>query len=117
MITKHEDLSPAEKQYLEHAQAAESQGVPLSQYCRTAALSVSSLYNIRRQLVKRGVVPRRRRAARTRASEKSFVAVRVTQSNVVRGSICRVQSPSGWVIECASWPEATWIRDLTGEQT
>jgi hypothetical protein len=48
MNVKHEDLSDAEKQYLEHAQAAESQGIPLSQYCRIAAINVSSLYNTRR---------------------------------------------------------------------
>lgn len=116
MNTKHEDLSPAEKQYLEHAQAAEGQGVSLSQYCRTAALNVSSLYNIRRQLVKRGVLPRQR-AVRRRGSEKPFVAVRVAPPTVASGGVCRLQSPSGWVIECASWPEPIWIRDLTGEPT
>ena len=74
MNTKHEDLSPVEKEFLEHAQAAKSQGVSLSQYCRTAALNVSSLYNIRRQLVKRGVLPGQR-AVRRRVSKKAFVAV------------------------------------------
>jgi hypothetical protein len=47
MNTKHEDLSPAEREFLEHEQAANSHGVPLSQYCRTAALNITSLYNIR----------------------------------------------------------------------
>jgi hypothetical protein len=116
MNTKHEDLSPAEKEYLVHAQAAEDQGVPLSQYCRTAGLNVSSMYNIRRQLVKRGVLPRRR-AVRRRVSKKAFVAVRVESPTVARSGVCRLRSPSGWVIECANWPEPSWMKEVTGEPT
>jgi hypothetical protein len=116
MNTKHEGLSPVEKDFLEHAQAAKSQGVPLSQYCRTAALNVSSLYNIRRQLVKRGVLPRQRAVAK-RVSKKAFVAVRVVPPTVASGSVCRLRSPSGWVIECANWPEPSWMKELTGELT
>jgi hypothetical protein len=116
MNAKHEDLSPAEKEYLEHARTAESQGVPLSQYCRTAAVSVSSLYNIRRQLVKRGVLPRQR-AVRKRISKKAFVAVRAKTPAGVSGGVCRLRSPSGWVVECASWPEPSWMKELTGEPT
>ena len=116
MNTKHEDLSPAEKEYLEHAQAAENQGVPLSQYCRTAAVSVTSLYNIRRQLVKRGVLPRQR-VVRKRVSKKPFVAVRVTVPTVASGGVCRLRSPAGWIIECTTWPEPIWMKQLTGEPT
>jgi hypothetical protein len=116
MNTKHEDLSPVEKDLLEHLEAAKSQGVPLSQYCRTAALNVSLLYNIRRQLVKRGVLPRQRAVAKP-VSKKAFVAVRVTPPTVASGGACRLRSPSGWVIECASWPESSWMRDLMGEPT
>jgi hypothetical protein len=116
MNTKHEDLSPAETEYLVHAQAAEDQGVPLSQYCRTTGLNVSSMYNIRRQLVKRGVLPRQR-AVRRRVSKKAFAAVRVAPSPVASGGVCRLRSPSGWVIECVNWPELSWMKELTGEPT
>ncbi len=71
---------------MEHAQAAKSQGVPLSRYCRTAGLNVSSLYNIRRQLVKRGVLPRQRAVAK-RVSKKAFVAVRVRPPTVAVGVV------------------------------
>jgi hypothetical protein len=117
MTTTYEGLTPTEQQYLEHARAAESQGVPLSKYCRAAGLSAYALYSIRRRLVQKGVLSRQR-AVRKPAVEKPFIAVRVEKPGAgANGGVCRLQSPNGWVIECASWPEPDWVRDLTEKQT
>ena len=68
MNTKSEDLTPAEQQYLERTQTAESEGMSLTQYYRANGLSVYSLYNVRRRLIKKGVVARRRAASVRRRS-------------------------------------------------
>lgn len=118
MNTKSEVLTPAELQYLERAKAAESQGVRLAQYYRANGLSVYSLYNVRRKLIKKGVVARARAAWSTaRPRPEAFVAVRVVRPAEAGGSsVCRLRHPSGWVIECLSWPEPSWMAALTGER-
>ncbi|MGA9645574.1 MAG: hypothetical protein WBQ76_06615 [Candidatus Korobacteraceae bacterium] len=113
MDTKHEDLTPAERRYIEHARACESQGVSLLQYYRDNGLSVYTLYNIRRRLIQKGVLPRRRSARIAPGKPGRFIAVRVAgPSSGVTGPICRLRHPSGWVIECASLPDAQWLSAL-----
>jgi hypothetical protein len=118
MNTKSEDLTAAEQQYLERAKTAEGEGMSLAQYYRANGLSVYSLYNVRRRLVKKGVVARGRAAWSTaRAKADSFVAVRVVKpTEAGSSSVCRLRHPSGWVIECVNWPEPSWMAALTGER-
>jgi hypothetical protein len=61
MSAKHEGLTAAEQRYLEHAEAARSQGVSLRQYYRAGGLSESSLYGVRRKLIRKGIVAARYR--------------------------------------------------------
>jgi hypothetical protein len=113
MDTKLEDLTSAERRYIEHARACESLGVSLLQYCRDNGLSVYSLYSTRRRLIKKGVLASGR--AGRKASEKPgrFIAVRVAApSPGVARPICQLRHPSGWVIECASLPDAKWLSGL-----
>jgi len=118
MNTKSEDLTAAEQQYLERAKTAEGEGVSLAQYYRANGLSVYSLYNVRRRLIQKGVVARGRAAWSTaRAKAEAFVAVRVVSpTEAGSSSVCRLRHPSGWVIECFSWPEPSWMAALTGER-
>src|SRR5215469_18140032 len=118
MNTKSEDLTAAEQQYLERAKAAEGEGMSLAQYYRAKGLSVYSLYNVRRRLIQKGVVARGRAAWSTaRSKTEAFVAVRVVKpAEAGSSSVCRLKHPSGWVIECASWPEPSWMAALTGER-
>lgn len=118
MNTNSEDLTPAEQQYLERATAAEGEGLTLAQYYRANGLSVYSLYNVRRKLIKKGVVARGRAAWSTaRPKPDAFVAVRVVKpAEAGNLSVCRLCHPSGWVIECANWPEPSWMAALTGER-
>jgi hypothetical protein len=113
MDTKLEDLTSAQRRYIEHARACESLGVSLLQYCRDNGLSVYSLYSTRRRLIKKGVLASGR--AGRKASEKPgrFIAVRVAApSPGVARPICQLRHPSGWVIECASLPDAKWLSGL-----
>lgn len=116
-MDSREDLTRAERRFLERAAEAQQQGVTLEEYYRASGLSVGWLDNIRRQLQGKGVVvaePTARSAVVTRGK---FVEVCVRAATRNEGSaVCRVRHPSGWMIECASWPEPSWMRALTGER-
>ncbi|MGH8229658.1 MAG: hypothetical protein ACREU3_17445 [Steroidobacteraceae bacterium] len=121
MSTKHDGLTPAEQRYLEHAREAEKQGLSLLDYYRSAGLSVYSLYNVRRRLLRKGVVSSRR-SARATGRRGAFVAVQVAQPRAAEeprrspaGMVCRLWHGSGWVIECGSWPPAAWLRECLEE--
>jgi hypothetical protein len=53
MDMKPEDLTAGERLYLEHTRAAKGHGVTLAQYYRANGLSVYTLYNIRRGLIRK----------------------------------------------------------------
>ncbi len=113
MDTKYEDLTAGERRYLEHARAAKSQGVSLLQYYRANGLSVYVLYNVRRGLIRKGVLTRSRVARAVRAKSSGFVAVRVAPiSAPTTEPKCQLRHPSGWVIECGSLPDVRWLSAL-----
>jgi hypothetical protein len=113
MDTKHEDLTPAERQYIEHARSCEGQGVSLLQYCRDNGLSVCSLYSTRRRLIKKGVLASSRAGRKAPGKPGKFIKVRVAEPGPgVTGPICRLRHPSGWVIECTALPDAQWLLGL-----
>jgi len=113
MDTKHEDLTAGEQRYFEHVRAAEKQGISLAQYYRATGLSVYTLYNVRRGLIRKGVLARRCAARPVRGKAGEFVAVRVaTGSTATRDPMCRLRHPSGWVMECGSLPDAQWLSAL-----
>ena len=97
----------------------------MSQYCRSVGLNPFSLYSMRRQMRRKGILPP---VQQTAAGEKEprggavagrFVAVRVVEPAVpaaapAAGLVCRLRHPSGWMIECGSWPESSWVSALVG---
>lgn len=116
-MDNREDLTRAERRFLERAAEAQQQGVTLEQYYRASGLSIGWLYNIRRQLQGKGVVVPEPSARSAVVTSGKFVEVCVRPGTRSEGSaVCRVRHPSGWVIECASWPEVSWMRALTGER-
>jgi len=113
MDIKHEDLTAGERRYLEHARVAESQGISLLQYYRAKGLSVYTLYNIRRGLIRKGVVARGRAVGAMQAKSGGFIEVRVAPSDAQTTSPkCQLRHPSGWVIECGSLPDVRWLSAL-----
>lgn len=116
-MDNREDLTRAERRFLERAAEAQEQGVTLEQYYRASGLSVGWLYNIRRQLQGKGVVVPEATARSVVATSGKFVEVCVRAARGSEGSaVCRVRHPSGWMIECGSWPEVSWVRQLIGER-
>jgi hypothetical protein len=110
-------LTRAERRFLERAAEAQEQGVTLEQYYRGSGLSIGWLYNIRRQLQGKGVVVPEPSARSAVVTSGKFMQVSVRPATGSEASaVCRVRHPSGWVIECGSWPEVSWVRQLIGER-
>lgn len=110
METKHEELTAAE-----HAELAQSQGKSVVEYCRQTGLSVHALYSARRALKEKGVLPGLPKRRQARKKPGKFIAVSVAGS--VPAVVCHVRHPSGWVVECTSWPDPRWMQELTGART
>jgi hypothetical protein len=109
-----EALSERERACLAHLDEAKRLGVNFSRYCREKQLSFHQWTWIKRALVRKGVVDGRRRTERSNGG--GFLAVRIapaaTMTTTTAAPVCRIHHPSGWTIECASYPEVSWISAL-----
>ena len=115
------ELTLGQQRFLERMQEAQKEGVSLPDYYRAHGLSMAMLYKVRRQLIQKGIVPPRRAQGQPVGGPGKFVQVRVQESRegaqlTVRGPVCRLRHPSGWLIECGMWPQPQWLLQLLGEQ-
>src|SRR5271156_1980928 len=110
---KVEALSDRERACLAHLEEAKKLGLSFSGYCREKELSMHQWTWIKRALVRKGVIAGPRRP-KTKAA--AFVPVRiapvVTVPPPTATTVCRVRHPSGWMIECASYPDVSWMSAL-----
>ena len=119
-----ENLSERERAYLEHVKQARELGASFSEYCKSFGLDVREWYAVKRELVRRGVLPRR--GSRTEAedgeesgeaSPSAFIPVHIAPSATAPPQIaCRIRHPYGWVFECMTMPEAAWVAALVAEE-
>ena len=107
---KVEALSERERACLAHLEEAKRLGVSFSQYCRDQQISMHQWTWIKRALVRKGVIGKRRRADQPKGA--GFVPVRVGAPVAGATPVCRIRHPSGWTIECASFPEVSWMSAL-----
>jgi hypothetical protein len=105
-----EGLSERERACLAHLEEAKRLGVNFSRYCREKDLSMHQWSWVKRALVRKGVISERRQAERSKAA--GFVPVRIAPAAAGTTTVCRIRHPSGWTIECASFPEASWVSAL-----
>jgi len=114
-MDNRKDLTGAERRYLERVAEAQERGLTLEDYYRACGLSVGWLHKIRSQLQCKGVAvpqPTTRAAA---ARSGNFLQVWVKPRTGSEGSaVCRLRHPSGWVIECVSWPPGSWLVECFG---
>jgi hypothetical protein len=104
-----EGLNEQELACLAHLEEAKRLGLNFSRYCREKDLSFHQWAWVKRALVRKGAINARRRAKPSKVG--SFVPVRVAAS-VATTTVCRMRHPSGWMIECASYPAASWVLAL-----
>jgi predicted transcriptional regulator len=106
-----EELTERETQLLEHVRTAQERGSTLVEYASSAGLDVKALYEVKRQLVKKGVIARRagtkKRQKRGRFAQARIVAA--LPQPIVAAVACRLLHPNGRVLECVNWPQAQWM--------
>jgi hypothetical protein len=90
--------------------------VSFSLYCREKELSLHQWSWIKRVLVRKGVISERRRVEEPKAV-MGFAPVRIvpataTMTTTAAATGCRIRHPSGWTIECAGYPEVSWLSAL-----
>ena len=108
-----EALSERERACLAHLEEAKELGLSFARYCREKDLSVYQWTWVKRALVRKGMGGGRRRVERSKAAR--VVPVRIAPPATVAAATvtaCRIRHPSGWTIECASFPEASWMSAL-----
>jgi hypothetical protein len=102
-------LSEKERACLAHARQAQKLGVSFAEYCRQRDLKVNQWYWIRSGLIRRGVIASQGKADTDKPA--GFAPVRITPQ-ATETTACRICHPTGWVIECSSFPQAQWLSDL-----
>jgi hypothetical protein len=105
-----EGLNERELTCLGHLEEAKKLGLNFSRYCREKDLSFHQWAWVKRVLVRKGVIGERRQAEASKVA--GFVSVRVAAPVATTTTVCRIRHPSGWLIECASYPEASWVLAL-----
>jgi hypothetical protein len=112
-------LNERERACLAHLRQAKELGVSFSQYCRERDLKFHQWMWVKRGLFRKGVIERARRAGKAKSA--GFAPVRIapvaaTMAMPSGSTGCRIRHPSGWTIECAGYPEVSWLSALlTGE--
>jgi hypothetical protein len=114
MMTTRDSLTEREQQGLEHLQKAQELGRTVVDYASAAGLKVTELYEMKRRLVRKGLLGepnrRKRKPADKRGKADAFATVRIVPSAPpVTAVSCRLVHPSGWVLECAGFPPADWM--------
>jgi hypothetical protein len=113
-----ETLTEREQKCLEYVKQAQELGVSFAEFCRSFDLNVNTWYSIRQGLVRKGVIDGRPKTDEPEESKErppaGFAEVRIAPPPVGPAVMCRIRHPSGWVIECARWPEASWMAELLG---
>jgi hypothetical protein len=121
-VISTEGLSERERAYLEHMRQARELKVGLAEYCRTFDLDVREWYAVKRELVRRGVLPGRGGKSEAEEDEdggaepSAFIPVRIGPSSSPRSQVlCRIRHPHGWVFELLEMPAASWVAALVAE--
>jgi len=104
-----ETLTERERTCLAHLSQARDLGISFSKYCRERDLKFQQWAWVKRVLIRKGVIGGRRRPRKAKA--RGFASVRVVPA-AAAATACRIRHPSGWTIECASFPEVSWMTAL-----
>ena len=121
MMKTQSELTAGEREYVEHLRRSQERKLTLRQYCRERGLSVQRLYSLSHQLRRKGVRAPLLPSAKTADPTGDFVAVRMVATPAPSapgaGTVCRLRAPNGWVVECASWPQASWMAQFLNGDT
>ncbi|MCZ8132856.1 MAG: hypothetical protein O9284_16405 [Steroidobacteraceae bacterium] len=105
MATGTAALTERQRQAVTAYEAARAAGVTLTAHCRAHGLPVRAIYDAVIGLRKRGVIAP---AAKRPPVAEAFVAVELMRP--AGAIVCRLVRADGGTIECATWPEVSWVR-------
>jgi len=115
-----ETLNERERACLGHLEQAKKLGVSFSRYCREKELSLHQWAWVKRVLVRKGIISDRRPQEGPKPVV-GFVPVRVAPAPATTttavATLCRIRHPSGWTIECAGYPDVSWLSALISGAT
>src|SRR5262249_36992613 len=105
-----EPLSEREQQCLEHLRKAQELEVSLAEYARSFDVDVKELYSAKQALARKGALT----PVEAPVSLNDFVRVQVSRQRASpeAAPVCRIQHPSGLVIECTGFPPDSWLAAL-----
>ena len=123
-----EKLNEAERTCVDHLRQAQVLGVSLAEYCRSFDLDLSKWYRVKQVLARKGVVVTATSVSVAEVSdvdpaaeEKAVPFARVqiaatpaapapaSSARDAVGVACRIVHPSGWIVECGTLPQASWL--------
>ena len=112
-----ERLTERERACMEHFRQARERGGSFAEYCRANGLNANEWHAVKHGMMQKGLLAPGRGSAKTRSKRRrsGFVSVQVARSggpSPLATPACRVRNPLGWLIECASLPEAAWLAAL-----
>ena len=130
-----EKLNEAERVCVDHLRQAQVLGVSLAEYCRSFDLDLSKWYRVKQALARKGITVTATSVAATEvrtvepvAEEKAapFARVQIAAAPAAPlplpsavgtvGVACRIVHPSGWIVECGTLPQASWLAAVLAGQ-
>jgi hypothetical protein len=130
-----EKLNEAERVCVDHLRQAQVLGVSLAEYCRSFDLDLSKWYRVKQALARKGVVVTATSvsvaevsdidpAAEEKATPFARVQIEAAPAAPVPappvggtvGVACRIVHPSGWIVECGTLPQASWLAAVLAGQ-
>jgi hypothetical protein len=107
-----EKLNEVERAGVEHLRQAQVLGVSLAEYCRSFDLDLGKWYRVKQVLTRKGIVVTGTSVAVAGEKPPEFARVKIVPplAAVATAPIaCRIVHPSGWIVECGSFPQADWL--------
>jgi len=109
------ELTERQRHWLGHLRAAQRKDEPLTVYAEQRGLSVSSLYEAKRQLRKAGIIEGGGGPGTPERVTPRFIPVSVRDPvRSLNGTVLRVRLSSGALLEWSDAPQGEALRELVG---
>ncbi len=109
---KLEKLNEVERAGVEHLRQAQVLGVSLAEYCRSFDLDLGKWYRVKQALSRKGIRVTATSVAQVDEKPAEFAHVKIVPppvASLTAPVACRLLHPSGWIVECVSFPQADWL--------
>ena len=105
-------LKEVERAGMEHIRQAQVLGVSFAEYCRSFDLDLGKWYRVKQALTRKGITVTATPVAVAEEKPPEFARVKIVPppaAVATAPAACRLLHPSGWIVECGSFPQAAWL--------